>query len=230
MESTTTAAPDTHIINIAAVCHEANRAYCATLGDLSQPAWADAPDWQRESAIKGVLGIRRGEITRPEQSHESWSAQKVAAGWVYGEVKDAEAKTHPCLVPYAALPPEQQAKDALFFATARALLGWATVASEEKATDAAVVETADLPFTDPRSIAERVKDFFAAADDDIKAAFHGEIFGKLDALGAGLSLTVEGTTTTIAAYHAGRRVYGHGPTVAAAFADLERNVGPREEA
>lgn len=108
---------------VAAVCHEANRAYCATLGDHSQSAWADAPVWQRESALFGVKGIAEGTITRPEQSHESWSAQKIADGWVYGPEKDPIAKTHHCLVPFAELPPEQQAKDHLFFAIATTLLG-----------------------------------------------------------------------------------------------------------
>jgi hypothetical protein len=37
-------------------------------------------------------------------------------GWVYGEVKDAEAKTHPCIVPFEELPEFQKKKDALFCA------------------------------------------------------------------------------------------------------------------
>jgi hypothetical protein len=35
---------------------------------------------------------------------------------VHGEVKDAAAKTHPCLVDYADLPHEQKVKDDLFAA------------------------------------------------------------------------------------------------------------------
>ena len=35
---------------IARVAHEINRAYCASLGDTSQPAWEDAPEWQQQSA------------------------------------------------------------------------------------------------------------------------------------------------------------------------------------
>lgn len=109
--------------DIARVCHEANREYCARLGDLSQLQWSDAPLWQQESAIKGVLAIREGLVNRPEQAHESWSKEKVEAGWVWGPVKDPEKKTHPCLVPFSRLPVEQQAKDLLFFAVASALLG-----------------------------------------------------------------------------------------------------------
>lgn len=107
---------------VARVCHEANRAYCTTTGDLSQPAWDDAPDWQKESAIAGVAAIVDGRVTRPEDSHASWAAQKVADGWVYGPAKDPVAKTHPCLVAYEELPAEQRAKDYLFLAVAMTLL------------------------------------------------------------------------------------------------------------
>jgi hypothetical protein len=39
---------------IARVCHEVNRAYCESLGDMSQPSWEDAPQWQKDSAMLGV--------------------------------------------------------------------------------------------------------------------------------------------------------------------------------
>lgn len=108
---------------IAQVAHEANRAYCATIGDLSQPAWEDAPAWQRTSAIEGVQNILIGTVKVPQDSHASWSAHKLREGWKYGPVKDPEKKEHPCLVPFAQLPPEQQAKDRLFFGIVKALLG-----------------------------------------------------------------------------------------------------------
>lgn len=101
----------------ARAAHEVNRAYCAALGDASQVPWEDAPEWQRESARNGVAGALAGNT--PEQSHESWRAEKALAGWTYGQVKDAAAKTHPCMVPYAELPPEQQAKDSIFLAVVR---------------------------------------------------------------------------------------------------------------
>lgn len=106
--------------DIAQIVHEANRAYCQTIGDTSQVAWADAPEWQRSSAIDGVTGILEGRITRPEQSHESWLAEKSRTGWKFGPMKDADKKEHPCFVPYAQLPAEQQVKDAIFFAIVKA--------------------------------------------------------------------------------------------------------------
>ena len=110
-------------LQIAQIVHESNRAYCQTIGDHSQVPWDKAPAWQRESAVNGVEGIRNGTITRPEQSHEGWLAEKQRAGWKYGPVKNAETKEHPCFVPYGELPPEQQVKDAIFFAIVRACGG-----------------------------------------------------------------------------------------------------------
>ncbi len=98
---------------IARVCHEVNRAYCQALGDNSQPSWEDAPEWQRSSARMGVDLHIMGDFG-PEASHLSWMQQKLDEGWVYGEIKDAGAKTHPCIRPFAELPREQQAKDFIF--------------------------------------------------------------------------------------------------------------------
>lgn len=106
---------------IAKVCHEANRAYCAGLGDSSQPSWESAPAWQQESAINGVKHALDSPAAAPSDSHASWLAEKRAAGWKFGPVKDPEKKEHPCFVPYEQLPPEQKRKDALFLAVVRAL-------------------------------------------------------------------------------------------------------------
>jgi len=108
-------------LSIAMVCHETNRAYCRTLNDFSQPEWDDAPDWQRKSAIKGVEFCALNPDAPPSANHESWLEEKRRDGWRYGAVKDPEAKTHPCFVPYEELPIEQRRKDALFKAIVAAL-------------------------------------------------------------------------------------------------------------
>ena len=110
---------DDRNVLIAKVCHNVNKAYCESIGDNSQPAWEDAPDWQKQSAIKGVEFHQSNPNSKPSDSHNSWLAEKVANGWVYGPVKDADKKEHPCMVPYEELPKEQQTKDALFIAVVR---------------------------------------------------------------------------------------------------------------
>lgn len=107
--------------SIAKVCHEANRAYCESIGDTSQAPWEQAPDWQKQSAIKGVAFHLSNPDTTPTDSHNNWMRQKLDDGWEYGPVKDAEKKQHPCLVAYNELPIEQRLKDSLFIAIVRAL-------------------------------------------------------------------------------------------------------------
>lgn len=107
--------------DIAKVCHEANRAYCESLGDNSQPRWDDAPEWQRSSGIKGVEFNRTNPDAPPSHIHDRWLEEKRATGWKHGLVKDAEKKEHPCFVPYEQLPDDQKRKDALFKAIVGAL-------------------------------------------------------------------------------------------------------------
>lgn len=106
---------------IAKTCHEANRALCLAFGDHSQLAWEHAPEWQRESAVSGVKFCIANPDAPPSANHDSWMAEKIAAGWICGAVKDADAKTHPCIVPYDQLPPDQKAKDYVFKAIVGAL-------------------------------------------------------------------------------------------------------------
>jgi hypothetical protein len=98
---------------IARMCHNVNKAYCESQNDFSQVSWEEAPHWQKDSAISGVAYHFNNDVT-PEMSHENWLEQKQAEGWVYGKVKDAEAKTHPCMMRYDELPKYQRTKDVLF--------------------------------------------------------------------------------------------------------------------
>lgn len=109
--------------DIARACHEANRGLCIAFGDNSQKPWAEAPDWQQESAIKGVYFHLNNPDATPEDSHKSWLEEKRRNGWKYGPVKDEANRTHPCFVDYLSLPPEQRVKDHVFRAIVHALKG-----------------------------------------------------------------------------------------------------------
>lgn len=139
-------------VQIAQVAHEVNRAYCASIGDDSQPAWADAPEWQRASALAGVEMHLANPDATPEQSHESWMAQKTADGWTYGEVKNAELKQHPCFMPYADLPAAQKSKDYLFRAVVHAMAGMQAEPAPEAPTKTVVM---DSSYTSIRYVGKR---------------------------------------------------------------------------
>lgn len=104
---------------IAEVCHEANRALQRQTGEVVNFPWENTSEAMRNSVIDGVRGVIAGNT--PEESHANWCDYKAAEGWTYGEAKDFAAKTHPCMVHYASLPPEQRVKDSLFGAIVKAL-------------------------------------------------------------------------------------------------------------
>ena len=106
---------------IAQVCHEAIRAFSAALGDNSQVAWRDAPEWQRQSAISGVQFHLANPGATDAATHDKWLLDKEQDGWRYGPVKNPDKKEHPAIVPFDQLPPQEQAKDRLFRAVVRAL-------------------------------------------------------------------------------------------------------------
>ena len=43
--------------------------------------------------------------------HEVWAETRIGQGWKYGEQRNDELKTHPCLVPYEDLPEEEKEYD-----------------------------------------------------------------------------------------------------------------------
>lgn len=43
--------------------------------------------------------------------HEVWVESRINQGWSYGEMRNDELKTHPCLVPYEELPEEEKDYD-----------------------------------------------------------------------------------------------------------------------
>ena len=112
---------NTEIVDIAKVCHEANKAWCEVYNDYSQKSWDDAEQWQRDSAIKGVEFALNNPDAGHDAQHNAWMKDKLENGWQYGDFKDSVLKLHPCLVPFEQLPVFQQKKDALFLAIVNAL-------------------------------------------------------------------------------------------------------------
>lgn len=109
------------IYGIARVCHQANKAWCEFNGDYTQKDWNECEQWQVESAYRGVEFRIKNPASGIDAQHKAWIEDKIANGWVYGEVKSEEHKTHPCLIPFEELPDFQQKKDALFCAIVDAL-------------------------------------------------------------------------------------------------------------
>lgn len=107
---------------IAQVCHQVNKSYCEAIKDYSQPEWEDAPEWQRGSAIRGVMSYIKDGYPDPKKLHDNWLEDKKKNGWSWGRVKDGEKKTHPNMVPYEDLSQEDKIKDYLFGAVVKSMV------------------------------------------------------------------------------------------------------------
>lgn len=46
-----------------------------------------------------------------ENAHDNWSVGRMKDGWIYGEKRDDDKKTHPCLVPYSLLSESEKEYD-----------------------------------------------------------------------------------------------------------------------
>lgn len=114
---------DFAVTAIAKVCHEANRAYCQSIGDFTVPPWDMAPRWQQQSAINGVEYRIKNPYATPEQVHENWVKEKMADGWGQGPEKDPVMKRHPGITNWDALPEKHRRKDVLFSNIVAALYG-----------------------------------------------------------------------------------------------------------
>lgn len=46
-----------------------------------------------------------------KNTHENWSALRLAEGWQWGPIRDDARKLHPCLLPYEELPESEKEYD-----------------------------------------------------------------------------------------------------------------------
>ena len=60
-----------------------------------------------------VLPVELKELVEEmsKNVHEVWAETRIKQGWTYGEQRNDELKTHPCLVPYEELPEEEKEYD-----------------------------------------------------------------------------------------------------------------------
>ena len=113
---------------IAWIVHEAHRAFqmCDPLHPnhvMPAPPWVTMSPWQKETVLTLVRFLRQEkaeldtaewallpERVLAEKAHHLWVTRMTLAGWVRGEEKDPQKKTHPNLVGWAELPEYEQAK------------------------------------------------------------------------------------------------------------------------
>lgn len=110
------------VLKCAEIAYEVNKVYSKSIGDDSFGPWEDAPQWQKDTLINGVIFHLSNPDAGPSASHDNWLKEKVDNGWVYGDIKDPDKKTHPCILPYDDLPESQKLKDSFFIAVVKTFM------------------------------------------------------------------------------------------------------------
>lgn len=108
---------------IARVMHESVRAWQAANGQDPAPPWSRAPAWMKRASVEAVEWRLANPRASSRAQHDQWMAEKIAAGWKRGRVKDGVKKTHPLIVAYDDLPEVEKRKDALVAAVILSLGG-----------------------------------------------------------------------------------------------------------
>lgn len=87
--------------------------------------WVDRDEGFRIQFLE-VIERQMGEMRSgsPEELHGGWVQAYIDMGWTYDETRDATAKTHPDMVPFAMLEQREQDKDAVFIALCEIARQW----------------------------------------------------------------------------------------------------------
>src|SRR5262245_55015424 len=108
---------------IAAVAAAANVEYRHQLGQSAGLSFDKLSPMAQDGICNSIRRIADGELTTPQQSHDAWRETRRLEGWIYGETENREIKTHPDMVHFASLPPQEQYKTLLFINIVKSLLG-----------------------------------------------------------------------------------------------------------
>jgi hypothetical protein len=99
-------------VQIAAEVHEAIKGLQMVQADrVASAVWDVSHPQLRLVNLRGVERARRGAT--PREHHQGWVDDMASLGWVYGPVRDPEAKTHPNMVTWERLPWPERHKDEL---------------------------------------------------------------------------------------------------------------------
>jgi hypothetical protein len=108
------------LVEVARVAYGAFRAYAAELGEDHGP-WDERDEAYRLGLLVQVQRYVEHPSLSAEDAHGAWLQARLDQGWDHGVEKDAEARTHPLMVPWPSVPPAQKIKGEVIRAVALCL-------------------------------------------------------------------------------------------------------------
>ncbi len=76
---------------------------------MKQEKYTPQPIDTTDVKLPEELGLLVEQMSK--NVHEVWAETRIKQGWKYGEQRNDELKTHPCLVSYEELPEEEKEYD-----------------------------------------------------------------------------------------------------------------------
>lgn len=98
----------------AKLCHAAIKAYNDARGEITLDFGLI-----KAGLVHAIQDAVEDERIDGKEMHRRWMEDKLAKGWVHGPEKDAQKRTHPCILGYEELPAEQRVKDNIILGIAR---------------------------------------------------------------------------------------------------------------
>ena len=98
------------IEQIATIVHDALRRYSEVRGEGLKPQWEDIDPARKITTLNGVKFHFSEPDATPAEAHQFWMDEKIKTGWRFGVAYSDSEKTHPHLLPFYSLPPDQRLK------------------------------------------------------------------------------------------------------------------------
>lgn len=99
---------------ICELCHLANNELMIANNETPCGNWDTLDSHLKQMTRDSVSVIIDKPNITAEDIHNTWMTNKAKDGWVYGDIKDANKKTHPLMIPFADMNAIDKAKDQSF--------------------------------------------------------------------------------------------------------------------
>ena len=102
------------LYRVAMEAHKANNELRITNGEESLGSFTDQPLDIVTINMESIYAALHNPNLTAKDMHDTWMDNKAKDGWVYGDVKDADAKTHPLMIPFEQMNDIDKMKDQIF--------------------------------------------------------------------------------------------------------------------
>ena len=102
------------LLDIAQECHAKNNELMMMNGEEQRGSWGTLDRHTKFITLKSVIKALENPNLTAKEMHDEWMNNKIEDGWKFGDVKDAELKTHPLIIDFELMNDVDKMKDQNF--------------------------------------------------------------------------------------------------------------------